>query len=104
MSHDRGCPCGRERDEYDTCPNKDCYKRTRTMTMKTEKYYIWSKQGQALELLDDLEWLCRNPEFDSKTDKIYELGPEVKIEMVVKVIPAKPITRGHEGANNYGSY
>jgi hypothetical protein len=24
--------------------------------------------------------------------------------MVVKVIPAKPITRGHEGANNYGSY
>ena len=74
------------------------------MSMKTEKHYIWSKQGEALVMVDDLEWLFKNPEFDSKADKIYELGPEIKIEMVVKVIPAKPITRGHEGANNYGSY
>lgn len=27
MSHDRGCPCGRERDEYDECSKSDCYKR-----------------------------------------------------------------------------
>ena len=69
------------------------------MSMKTERHYIWSKQGQALVMVNDLEWLYRNPEFDSKADKIYELGPEVKIEMVVKVIPAKPVTR--ENASGY---
>jgi hypothetical protein len=56
--------------------------------MKTEKYYIWSKQGHALVMVNDLEWLYRNPEFDSKADKIYELGSEVKIEMVVKEKPS----------------
>ena len=59
------------------------------MSEKTEKYYIWSKQEEALVMINDLEWLCRNPEFDSKVDKIYELGPEVKIEMVVKAIPVE---------------
>lgn len=24
MSHDRGCPCGREKYEYDECPKYDC--------------------------------------------------------------------------------
>lgn len=24
MSHDRGCPCGREKYEYEDCPRKDC--------------------------------------------------------------------------------
>lgn len=100
MSHDRGCHCGRERYEYDTCPNEDCYKRTRTMSMKTEKHYIWSKQGQALVMINDIKWLYKNPEFDPDEDKIYELGPEVKIEMYIKVIPAKPVYRGHEGADH----
>lgn len=27
MSHDRGCHCGREKYEYDDCPEKDCHKR-----------------------------------------------------------------------------
>jgi hypothetical protein len=27
MSHDRGCPCGRERWEYDECMRATCYKR-----------------------------------------------------------------------------
>lgn len=87
------------------------------MSMKTEKHYIWSKQGQALVMVNDIKWLCKNPEFDPDEDKIYELGPEVKIEMSIKVIPAKPvfrgagmniittnrtkpITRGHEGADH----
>jgi hypothetical protein len=26
MSHDRGCPCGREKWEYSTCPQEDCFK------------------------------------------------------------------------------
>lgn len=27
MSHDRGCPCGRERYEYDSCPTLVCDRR-----------------------------------------------------------------------------
>ena len=98
------CPlCGemREAAKHPKCDNKECVvgpfisrnKLEGTRTMKTERHYIWSKQGKALVMVDDLEWLYRNPEFDSKTDKIYQLGSEVKIEMTVKVIPAKPVTR-----------
>ena len=29
MSHDRGCPCGKEgRDDYELCNRDDCYRRT----------------------------------------------------------------------------
>ncbi len=95
------CPlCGEMREAARTpvCRNVacDCYVGM-PRTMKTEKYYIWSKQGKALVMIDDLEWLYRNPEFDSKTDKIYELGPEVKLE--VKVIPTKTVYR--ENASGY---
>ena len=97
------CPlCGEMREARRTpvCQNPkcDCYVNM-DRTMKTEKHYIWSKQGKALVMVNDLEWLYRNPEFDSKDDKIYELGPEVKIEMTIKVIPAKPVTR--ENASGY---
>lgn len=30
MSHDRGCPCGREKYEYDDCTRKDCDRRSTT--------------------------------------------------------------------------
>lgn len=106
------CPeCGemREAAKYPVCGNRECryfaYRgdsvqlQKETRTMKTERHYIWSKQGHALVMVNDLEWLYRNPEFDSKADKIYELGPEVKIEMTVKIIPAKPVTRYFDPAN-----
>ncbi len=99
------CPdCGKMRnaERHPVCTNTECvsyalgeHNRKGTRSMATKRYYIWSKQGHALVMVNDLEWLYRNPEFDSKADKIYELGPEVKIEMVVKVIPAKPVTREH---------
>ncbi len=62
--------------------------------MKTERHYIWSKQGQALVMVNDINWLYKNPEFDPVEDKIYEMGPEVKLEMNVKVTTAKPTYRG----------
>jgi hypothetical protein len=93
MSHDRGCPCGRESDEYDTCPKDDCYKRTRTMTMKTEKKYLWVKEDRAPMFVTDLIALYKDRDYDPNTDKIYEIGPEVKIELSVKVIPAHPVHR-----------
>jgi hypothetical protein len=99
------CPqCGemREAARNPVCRNVDCVNdvaKRHLRTMKTEKYYIWSKQGKSLVMLDDLQWLFKNPEFDSKDDKIYELGPEVKIEMTIKVTPAKPVYR--ENASGY---
>lgn len=27
MSHDRGCFCGREKWDYDSCPSTDCWKK-----------------------------------------------------------------------------
>ena len=31
MSHDRGCPCGRESYEYEDCKEASCFKRTTKM-------------------------------------------------------------------------
>ena len=31
MSHDRGCACGRERSEYDSCVEPNCFKRENKM-------------------------------------------------------------------------
>lgn len=93
MSHDRGCPCGRERDEYDECTKPDCYKGTRTMTMKTEKQYLWVKEGRAPMFVTDLVALYKDRDFDPSEDKIYEIGPEVKLELNVKVTPAHPVYR-----------
>lgn len=30
MSHDRGCPCGREKGEYESCPDPQCTRRPRS--------------------------------------------------------------------------
>lgn len=91
MSHDRGCPCGRERGEYDECTKPDCYKGTRTM--KTEKQYLWVKEGRAPMFVTDLIALYKDRDFDPNEDKIYEIGPEVKLELNVKVTPAHPVYR-----------
>ena len=34
MSHDRGCPCGREKWEYDECSKENCYKNKKTEQQK----------------------------------------------------------------------
>lgn len=65
----------------------------------------------------DLVALYKDRDFDPVEDKIYEIGPEVKLELNVKMTPVKPvyrgvgmniittnrikpITRGHEGADH----
>lgn len=69
------------------------------MTMKTEKQYLWVKQDRAPVFVTDLVALYKDRDFDPVEDKIYEIGPEVKLEMNVKVIPTKPVTR--ENASGY---
>jgi hypothetical protein len=64
--------------------------------MKTENQYLWVKDGHSPMIVIDLAELYKDRDFDPSEDKIYELGPEVKLEMIVKVIPAKPVYRSWE--------
>lgn len=45
MSHDRGCPCGRESYDYNECPEPNCRKRPRPQLKTTPSYpspnWVW---------------------------------------------------------------
>lgn len=65
------------------------------MSITTDKLYLWVKQDRAptFVLASNLIALYKDPAFNSNEDKIYEVGPEVKLDMTIKVVPAKPTTR-----------
>jgi len=98
MSHDRGCPCGRESYDYDTCNKDDCMKKERWTRFKTNKtnktkdeqlkQYIWVRPGKELMFVTDVIALYKDSKFSPNTDKLYEVGAEVEVEVSVKVIPA----------------
>ena len=56
--------------------------------MKTEKQYLLVKQDRAPAFVTDLVALYRDRDFDPVNDKIYEIGPEVRLELNIKVTPA----------------
>lgn len=75
------------------------YKQTKDRTAKTQKRYLWIRPNSAespMLLIDDPVELYRGSIFDESVDKLYELGPEVKLEVSVDVILAQPVFR--EGA------
>ena len=101
------CPgCGKMRDaaRHPVCENTNCefyhlkvqshYQAEKERTMKTEKQYLWVKEDRAPMFVTDLIALYKDRDIDPNKDKIYEIGPEVKIELNVKVIPAHPVYRG----------
>ncbi len=70
--------------------------------MKTQKRYLWIRPNSAespMLLIDDPVELWRSGKFDESVDKLYELGPEVKLEVNIKVIPTGPVYR--ENASGY---
>lgn len=78
------------------------YKQTKDRTVKTQKRYLWIRPNSAespMLLIDDPVELWRGGRFDESVDKLYELGPEVKLEVNIKVILAQPVFR--EGASGY---
>lgn len=99
MSHDRGCSCGREPYDYNDCTVINCYKREKTVINNEPKQYLWVKEGRAPMFVIDLVELYKDRNFDSAKDKVYEVGAEVKLELNVKVTPAKPVYR--ENASGY---
>jgi hypothetical protein len=72
------------------------------MFNKEPKQYLWVKAGRAPMFVTDLVELYKDRDFDPVEDKIYELGPEVKLELNVKVTPAKPVYRGNTTDNVTG--
>ena len=141
MSHDRGCPCGRESYDYATCEDSTCNKRSskvkdtarkpspcpecrrmrsttkypvcenencidferggpdktqkeRGTINKEPKQYIWMRRDGTPTIVMDLMKLFKDKNFEPDLDGIYELGPEVKLELNVKVTPSKPVYRG----------
>ena len=101
------CPgCGKMRNagRYPVCTNTGCADRTHPVsenreskTMKTEQKYLWVKGGERLLIVKDIQVLYRDPKFDFNADRIYELGPEVKLE--VNVVPVKTPTRFYDPSN-----
>lgn len=101
------CPeCGQWRDaaKYPICMNKECRYfyypsniNEKGQLMKSTKQYLWVKEGRAPMFVIDLVALYRDRDFDHKNDTIYEIGPEVKLQLDIKVIPAHPVTRGAFG-------
>ena len=102
MSHDRGCPCGRERGGYNECPDPACIRRetknkcegdhsmkvNRGINLKQEKRYVRVQIDGNAHILT-LQELKNVPEKAT----LYELGPEVKVVTKVEVVPTKPVYR-----------
>jgi hypothetical protein len=101
------CPvCGemREAARHPVCRNVDCSedvakRHLKTMINKEPKQYLWVKTDRAPMFVTDLVALYKDRDFDPSEDRIYEIGPEVKLELNIKVTPAKPVYR--ENASGY---
>lgn len=102
MSHDRGCPCGREKGQYNECPDPACIRRetknrcegdhsmkvNRGINLNEEKRYVRVLADGTAHILT-LQELKNVPE----SVTLYELGPEVKVVTKVEVVPTKPVYR-----------
>lgn len=99
------CPtCGKTREaaRNPVCCNIACDNyigRTMRMIDKESKQYLWLQVGRAPVLVSNLVELYKSSDFDPTTDRIFEIGQEVKLELSVKVTPAKPVYR--ENTSDY---
>jgi hypothetical protein len=78
------------------------YKQTKDKTVKTQKRYLWIRPNSAespMLIINDPVELWRGSQFNEETDQLFEIGPEVKLEVSIKTVPAKPVYR--ENASGY---
>lgn len=111
MSHDRGCPCGREFN-YEECVDPHCLRKktrkkdcegdhtmkvNRGINLNEEKRYVLIRENSDLPpvILNDQEELIRsfNSNLRKDSDRYYEIGQEVKVKTTIEVLPAKPTYR-----------
>lgn len=117
MSHDRGCPCGRERWDYDTCTDPNCTRspqipipqeaydlisnpkgNKQMIRQTTEQRYVWILADGEAKIITDPVAVYQGPYFDREKDRIYVLGNEVEVKITVEV-KNKPVYR--ESASGY---
>jgi hypothetical protein len=99
------CPhCGMMRTARQNpyCENNRCYyfglegdvdEKQMERTMKKERKYLWENASGELLIISDLTLLFKRLDFDADNDKIFELGPEVKLKMQIVAIPTHPVKR-----------
>lgn len=74
MSHDRGCPCGREKYEYDDCENPKCMqKATGPMAKQPTNINDDFDFGFSAVAEDDLEVSKQANDIGEKLQKMYDL-------------------------------
>ena len=68
--------------------------------METEQKYVWlSERAPVIINSSELELIYKDSRYNADKDRIFELGPEVKIKMQIVTIPAHPVTRSYSEAN-----
>lgn len=99
------CPlCGvmRKAEQYPVCQNNLCHyfalhgdeaEKQMERTVKQEQKYLWENASGELLIISDLTLLFKRLDFDADNDKIFELGPEVKLKMQIVAIPTEPVKR-----------
>lgn len=91
MSHDRGCPCGREPYEYHECRDSTCMKAKKDDEMRIEprlskSQYVWEKADGTCVIVEDPIKIVGRDDFTVGEDKFYRLGEEVAVQAsIVKV-------------------
>lgn len=66
------------------------------MINKEPKRYLWIRPNSIespMLIIDDPVALFRGSQFDEEHDQLFEIGPEVKLEVNIKVVPTKPVYR-----------
>lgn len=98
------CPeCGSLRDaaKYPVCENKQCriyghltgqnYYNPQVETNMNKPRYLWIRPNNVespMVLVDDPVSIFRGNQFDESVDKLYALGNEVKMKVVVEPVPS----------------
>lgn len=91
MSHDRGCPCGRESYEYNECKERNCMKNNRTMV--NEKRYVRVSKSGGPKILTKQE--LESEIMIDDHDQYFELGREVEVKKTASVVPKDATYRNH---------
>lgn len=72
-----------------TDPLRTCKNKKEESTMNTQKYLLIRPNSveSPMLIIDDPTTLFRGNQFDESVDKLYALGPEVKLKVTLEPVP-----------------
>lgn len=102
VSHDRGCPCGKEKGEYNSCTDSRCFKKVKSIAEQIKDYaekaneseknmiernkkYVWIRANGDVKLIDDPVAVWLSDEFDKDSDQIFSLGNEIEVNFSIDI-------------------